>query len=138
LKLDSFNSLSRDHEFVFETKWPVPLGRRTFNSLSRDHEVTSGDEIRPDEKLSTPSLGITLFQHERKVEEVDFQLPLSGSPVDPPQEACKGAMCNIFQLPLSGSHRFSQMGGLLEGGEVIFQLPLSGSLKTERAMEGFV
>ena len=70
-----------------ETKWPVPLGRRTFNSLSRDHGISVGGSrahgyqayfqlplsgsrvlnelIAPmiDGTLSTPSLGITGLFH---------------------------------------------------------------------------
>jgi len=100
----AFNSLSRDHVTHVE---PTDVsGFPTFNSLSRDHLITDISAFDQCQyyKLSTPSLGITLipgaiiygcwhilstpslgitsreYKIEKIVQQIVFQLPLSGSP----------------------------------------------------------
>ena len=88
----TFNSLSRDH-FRIAPESCCLTAELAFNSLSRDHALLQASAL--------------LFQHERRVEEVDFQLPLSGSLT----QRGSGATASVtaFQLPLSGSQTRRRM-----------------------------
>ena len=99
-----------------------------FNSLARDHMAIVELEHREmiEEKLSTPSLGITSVEKMKPNDIVviltDFQLPLSGSLATLPRHSRRE---RDFQLPLSGSPQPCR--GLLRRSPPCFQLPLSGS-----------
>jgi len=78
----SFNSLSRDHGQKRLRKLLL-MPKSSFNSLSRDHKEMRGE---------VDTFDVT-----------NFQLPLSGSPLDITSVEICMIFCVNFQLPLSGS-----------------------------------
>jgi len=77
--MNAFNSLSRDHEveaavYDYLNNFQLPL-----SGSRNEARAWVGLGLRPG--LSTPSLGITgSSADEAYVYDIDFQLPLSGSP----------------------------------------------------------
>ena len=132
----------------------------TFNSLSRDHFGNAIRLFSSMTRLSTPSLGIThrgTARNGNPVCPICFQLPLSGSRLDPERPRMFAHLW-CFQLPLSGSlisvikalmsqkeysfnslsrDHFYRQSESIRKNWTDFQLPLSGSPQLLNRVEEF-
>ena len=117
-----------------QSRLSFTLMKVTFNSLSRDHESEGPRPLRPDDVLSTPSLGITVLRGRRQVCHAGQLLSTpslgitggarsfrpSQSKIDPFNSLSRDhrnrrhfqqdLRHGNFQLPLSGSHEAQPLG----------------------------